>query len=1236
YYNKALETFNFIQDNLYDSSFGGYYTALNASNFVTNSDKDIVANSQYVDALLTLYKLTYNYSYYELAEKALFYMLTFAFSSDFSIFLPKTSKIGSAKEEEKNINSLSNLMVSYACIQMDKYRTNKTAFNKPFLITNITTNKFDISSAQRNLTIYFEITNRDGTPVNGNLTVIGYVYGLPQLFIFNKSSDNKTYYQTFDISVFSEEVNIHILILNKSTASTYEKYVYSRTFPTYIKIAYETLASMYKYLQDRHIAFYNSSIGYKVISSANFAIIQAVTMISRIIGSPYIEFNWYGNDTIINNMKVITKYLENNLLTYPVDNITGFHEYDDWGVKENITKLFDNAFAVISYLDLYSKTNDSYYLEIANNTWLYINKTFWDSSLNCYRSDNSTINMNISSRDNFMAILAGLKINQTLDINQNIRNRALQLANITYQTINNSFWDKTNGGYYSYGNGSTWADFWDKATIDNSLSILVNLEIHRLFSNTSFYNNSCYRMANITAKTLISKMWDSLYGGFYKWAYANWSLPNAPHNTSKYTLDNSWAIISLIKLYNLSKNITNYYYAENALQFLITYMGNQTTGLSTAGFYSYTNRSGYLTFNPVYKIYPGDSYSSAMCIQALLLVFKIVNTSYSGNWLNGSIEFSAANTPPLGEYANLSFNLKDKQGNNLTGYINITVIKWHSQGGTAYPVIYQNLQITYDSNTETYHVGNINLSNSENIFIYIYAKNSSYGSFYNFYYIWRVKTAISSANAYKNDQPLKYLPIFGSPGLDPEKDFAFYAYVLGEDIIQIKARYVQELGFLYYSGIANAYINATIYYANNGSKWESKGVYTDEDGWFTVEFGPVANQSILEGIYNITLFASHVNASLDPPIWYSSTTYLVRVSVGYGLFISNLSTVNYTIAQGDTFNVNITIKNERISNAGANITFYGEKSFILEVNRSVIVQPGYSNFTEELKIDERTVPGDYKLYAEILYQGRWIHTFYITITVITAVKIRSILIPDRIAKYDQRNLMISLTNLKRHVKANVSIILQSTALEPIHLFKILLPNESRDFYITIVPINSVPYGEYTGTLIVKRQNYSLLYQGNEKYEFSIEITPIINISRYVVSNSILQGQNGYISLFLENFRASESKISVVYYWEGSNDIHVVNYTLSGYYEDEYLYLPFSYNALPWDYGQRVLNVQIYYIDENGNSIQIFYSQEIIEVEISTLGVFIDYLLPFIIICLVPFILFYLIFRRKEEKKKLKK
>ncbi|MHA1311399.1 MAG: AGE family epimerase/isomerase [Candidatus Helarchaeota archaeon] len=1232
YYNKALNTLQFLDQNLFDSKFGGYYTAVNGTNYLSDSDKNVVDNAYLIDDLLDLYNIDKNFTYFEKAEKIAFYLSTFAYSSDFSLFLPRTSRVGSATGMESELHSLPNFILCNSFINLEKIRT---SFKRPLVISNITVNKFDISSTQKELTVYLEITDSNMSKV-GNVSVLVYLYGVPELFTFKKSSDNLTYYNTFNISMMSKTVNIHILVLNTTYASTYTTYTYERKFPAYVKIAYETLASIFKYLKMTKNGFYNSSFNSIVSTSGNLLILKGINDIINIIGSTILSYNWYGNDTLINAQKLAAEYLENNLMTIPKENISGFLEYNTSGAVENKTFLYDNALAVITFLDIYQSTHDNFYLDLANNTWLYLNNTFWDSTLGCYRSDNTTSNPNISSTDNFLAMLAGLKINQTIELRQTIRNQALKMVNLTYQTINTTFWDKTNGGYYSFGNSTGWSKFWDKDTKSNSLAIIVNLKMHKLFDNSSYYNLSCYRMANTTAQVLQNHLWDDKYGGFYRKTYSNWSFPQIKYNMTKFLEYNSWAVLALMDLFNTSKNKMHYYYIETTLHFLITYMGNHTTSLTTPGFYSFVNRSGYLYTRPIPNIYPGDLVSSSLCIQALIKVFNIVNTTFLGNWLNGSIKISASNCPPIGEYANISFTLKDKFNNTKTGIVNITIIKWHKGEGVTQEIIFNKLKVSFNENTSEYYIGNINISNSENIFIYVSALNDSFGPYYNIFYIKRAKTAIVSVGAYKNDKLLKFLPVFGSSGNNYQKDFAYYAYVLGEDVIDIKGRYVDNTNLLNPQGIPNAHINATIYFTNNGSMWESKIITTDSDGWFEVFFGPVSNQSIFEGIYNITFHASHVNTSITPKTWYSSTDYLVRVSVGYGLFIANYTTKNPIIAQGDIFTINITIKNERLSDAATNITFYGENNFIIEINRSVVVHPGYTSFLQDLKIDERCQVGDYKLYADISYQGRWLHSYFITISIRNAIEIISITVPNKIAQDDQREFVLKAQNFKKHVNAYFSIRMQSIALKDIYKSELLLPNETREFYLTFRPVLSIPKGTYTGTIEIHRQNYTIQYEGADQYQFSIEITSNIGIDNCYFPQSLLQGQSGYISVFLENHRSVESKINVVYYWEGSNDITSVNYTLKEYFEKEYIYIQFSYNGLPWDFGDHNLILKIYYIDENNTNQLLYETKEPIKIELSVFGIFIDYILPFMILFITIFFIFLFIFRKKEEKKKLKK
>jgi hypothetical protein len=494
YYNKAKDTLNFLDNFLLDSSFGGYYTALNSTNYLTNSNKSTEANAYIIDELIEFHNLSSNYSYYEKAEKIAFYLTTYTFLEGSSLFIPKTSKVGSGTGQDSNIKVISNLLTVNSFVNLEKIRTN---FDTPLLLFNITTNSFDISSTQKYVTIYFEITNENKTNVE-NVSVYAYIYGEPQLFKFIRSNDNRTYYREFDITQYSKTVDFFILILNDSYVSTYKEFEYEREFPVYVKTAYETLATLFKYLQSVNYSFYASSFATKIETGGNLLMIQAILDTIDLIGSTILRFNWEGNDTLLNNIDRITDYLENTFSVNNSKNLTGYLDYTQDGEINNITNLIDNALAVITFLNVYNYTNNSFYLNLANRTWQYLNDTYWNPTWNCYMSSNSTENDIISVTDNFMAILAGLKINNTKQIDKTIRNQAIRMVNITYNTINGSFWDNTNGGYYTIINGSSLLAFEGKSTLTNSLSILANLELHSLFYNTSYYNSSCYRMANIT------------------------------------------------------------------------------------------------------------------------------------------------------------------------------------------------------------------------------------------------------------------------------------------------------------------------------------------------------------------------------------------------------------------------------------------------------------------------------------------------------------------------------------------------------------------------------------------------------------------------------------------------------------------------------------------------------------------------------------------------------------------
>ncbi len=107
------------------------------------------------------------------------------------------------------------------------------------------------------------------------------------------------------------------------------------------------------------------------------------------------------------------------------------------------------------------------------------------------------------------------------------------------------FWDESNKGFYHYNLS------YNKYTESNLYAILANIQIHRIYWELGLDGNieqQAHLLANQSMLTLINKMWDTDYLGFYHNASDTWSLAGAGR-TDKYLDVNALGIITLLEFW---------------------------------------------------------------------------------------------------------------------------------------------------------------------------------------------------------------------------------------------------------------------------------------------------------------------------------------------------------------------------------------------------------------------------------------------------------------------------------------------------------------------------------------------------------------------------------------------------------------------------------------------------------------------------------------------------------------
>ncbi|MHA1233180.1 MAG: hypothetical protein ACTSPQ_21360, partial [Candidatus Helarchaeota archaeon] len=291
-----------------------------------------------------------------------------------------------------------------------------------------------------------------------------------------------------------------------------------------------------------------------------------------------------------------------------------------------------NARMIIALIDLYDQTNNITYLEIANDTWYFLDSTFWDNKNGGYNYSIGGGGYNRlykSLTANSWAIMAGLKIlKSNYAIFNPIRNNISSRINETINVINNRMWDNVNYGYYS--NASTsWSPYTNlsssKQLISNSLMIQILAQYNQIYPSHPNFSNYWALCIN-TTNFLLTNFIDHQYGGAYKESYENGTQVDYGKN-----------IISmgefLEALYYMYQKYNAINYLKN-LTFLINYINLYFWDFEYGGYYLEVKRKGapkeFLSLGTYGTAYTKYLVGNLYGIDSLLLMDEINenNTNY--------------------------------------------------------------------------------------------------------------------------------------------------------------------------------------------------------------------------------------------------------------------------------------------------------------------------------------------------------------------------------------------------------------------------------------------------------------------------------------------------------------------------------------------------------------------------------------------------------------------------------
>jgi len=1213
YINYANQTFLYINSVLRDQDFLGYFTSTNYNGSFFNTNKTLEDNSLMISTLLDLYQANLNYTYYQLAEDTLFFISHYYQNSIFTIFHNVSSRYGAINYNFTQlvpVETYSNLVFLQSLSQADLTRQNLA---HPLSIDNITTETRKLGEIQTEVNITLRVYDSEGRPIE-NATVIGVIFGKYQTFSFS-SLEGNLYSGLVNVSSLAGDIDITFLAFKDGYSAGSKEHTFSRNFPTYIQKSYETLIALLVKLWNNSVSLLNKNGESGLLSSsANFFTIQALLDFINVGDNVLWTFDWFSNRTFLAYSQVIADNIGNvlNSSTVQVDskNVSGFLSQNIAGTPTNLTECYPNALAILTFLNLYNTTGDTTYLEMANNTWLYLNTTFWDPENFGYFAF-SGLASNKTLFDNCMAILANLAINQTLAINPTIRAQASTATNLTFFVMNQSLWDNTNGTYFSSCD-SDWSNPTTRFSYANAIMILTLLE---LYKNNPTHLEYLVR-ANITADIFMDSFYDSYHGGFYQLlSDSSFKPPILAPATDKFLFDNAWAILALANMYEITGNRTYYYRAEDTLNFINShlanhfneYLNNKINDIN--GYWDFSKITGFVSGKPQGQ-YIGSLEPSALIINAMLKLFTLGNSTLP--LLNTTVQITAANTPPLGEFCNLTITIYDEYGTKISADLNITISGWTRITGASVQELTMNLPYEFDPNTLTYYVSNVNLSTLEDVYFTVYVKNQSYAAWWQAYYLHRTQTGFS---------------ILWGVGGDYVPSENYWQYTIGDDTIIIEAYYTD---FSTFQGIPGAIVNFTIYYPN-GTLWFTESVLTNSTGWARLVFGPIPEIAELFGQYNISVSATHVDTTISPITWYGSTTSHITINVDFGISILDFYPLDTIAVQGDIIQCNITVKHRKLSNVTIDINIYSQGTLIpTTVTKNVTT--GLNIFILNAEIDERTPIGLKSVYVNITYQGRFLRQSSFAITILSAAIIRNYYVPTWIAAGDVRYATVEIEHRKFFDLSNISVKIDCVALEENPLIQTLQPLAWQEYYFPLIVKSNIPYGLYSGEIIIERVNYTLTYN-DAPLTFQIEVKPPTEVLEVNVPSSLAQNQRSMFTVNFHNYKTTPSIIKIVGYGSGFNTIEETITISPG--EIEAFNFLITYNALPWDIGLHEYTIEIYYLNESSQFTLINSNIYQVTLSYSLNNILLGFVLPGTLAAILVIWILWHRDKKRRERKKLK-
>ena len=680
-------------------------------------------------------------------------------------------------------------------------------------------------------------------------------------------------------------------------------------------------------------------------------------------------------------------------------------------------------------------------------------------------------------------------------------------------------------------------------------------------------------------------------------------------------------------------NTSYYYRAEEVMRFCNDYFINNLVYQNNLYYSAYYDRVNYGNYPAGYIV----SDDNAWAIKALIDLFNVANNTFwtddTSPWFSDNTTFESSNIiVPNGEWMNLTSLILY----NDTEFLNYSSVKISVQGGYEtedYPdfEILEEFNASLDSNNASFIVDLINLTDTQDIYVSIYAQNDSKPTFWKLYYIERIQTSIEYYFLDSIYDPIS--PIAVKEGQQMENFLDLWpGYILGQDRFTINVTYgSEETGTYGYptSVIENALVNFEVLFPD-GTLYVNRSVYTDESGVATISFGPPGDDDKYLGLYNVTITATKGQVANTFTTFYETANSTMQLRIDYGMDVYNFNSLTEDeVAQGDLLQLNLTLSNTRKEAANITISFYGN-AFNTTILNDYTLEIGLTSIQVNVRVFDIASISIHNIWVNLTWGETLVNyettsrlRSYIPINIISSITHESLAIPDELSDDDIRYAIFKVKNNKLLLNNTFTIELFSQHLEYSKVVGNLTVSEYNYFYVAMKAKNLGIYSQISGEFQIKWVNFSYTYQ------FNIQLKPVLEINSVEIPSTPHQLQPCYINMKLTNYRTIPVDYYVVYNIDGI--AYTVKYTINAYESQEIKY-PFTSGI---EVGRHDIYVQVYKYNTSTQDNLIFNQVYQYHVYFSIEFMIFAFLIPFIAIFILVFLVLTKFHKMEDEYEKKK-